>query len=454
VILFNDFLSNELLSKETLSVLFLTLKFSLLALILSWFGSLVFVFFVRHLPFVFSVFKLLWVLPGFAYALVTLEILKCLNVTNRYSMMTVTLAWIFAGIPYLALSMQNAIQDLDFREKEVIQSLGAKPLRAFYFFEFLRTGPSQGAALLQQFWLYLTSFSLVMILSGGFPSETLEVAIFSSVRLDHVDFARALALGIWQMLLLIPLRIVLNRVQIRTGVSEWARDQKVKTKAKGFYFKILTASILLLFLIVPFVKGSSRLELAGMGGAIFTSLVLGTGVSIISLVWAIVFYGLKMSFIAEIGAWFSPMLLTLLWWRQFAFTLLPWANALFVQVILFSPWIARMLYPILGRIRRPELEAARSLGCSPLQAWVHVEWPRLKPTLFFGLSVVFALSCTEVASVLLFAQRDFEPLSVWVQNSFMRFRLDEAMLGTCILIAISFMALNLRGIFGGKHERT
>ncbi|MBC7396029.1 MAG: hypothetical protein H7333_01180, partial [Bdellovibrionales bacterium] len=53
----------------------------------------------------------------------------------------------------------------------------------------------------------------------------------------------------------------------------------------------------------------------------------------------------------------------------------------------------------------------------------------------------FSLSLTEVTTVLLFSRNDFEPLSVWVQNSFLRFRLDEAIFGTGVLVMISYFAV-------------
>jgi ABC-type Fe3+ transport system permease subunit len=49
---------------------------------------------------------------------------------------------------------------------------------------------------------------------------------------------------------------------------------------------------------------------------------------------------------------------------------------------------------------------------------------------------------TEVTAVLLFSQNGFEPLSVWVQNTFMRFRMDEAFLGTVLLVAFCYFAMS------------
>jgi thiamine transport system permease protein len=407
----------------------------LISLFFSWLFSLIFIYFKPR--FLTPIVQLFWVLPGFAYALITLFLLRSIGVEHRYSMFSVTIAWIMAGTPYLILAFENVIQDLDFRQKEAMQTLGASPLKSFYHFEFSNTLHAQGFALLQQFWLYLTSFSLVMILSGGFPNETLEVAIYTSVRLDHVDLNHALALGIWQMLLLIPIRILLTRLQKLTRVSEWSRPTlKEPSRMRGLIF-----TSLLIFGIF-FYASCRGLETEGMFVSLETSVLLASFVTVITLSWVSALHAFKLHVLAEIGAWVSPMLLTLLWWRQFGFTIVPLANALIIQIILFAPWMARILYPVLKRARILELEAAQTLGCTPFQAWIRVEWPRIRKTVYFTAAMVFVLSCTEVTSVILFAQNEFQPLSVWVQNSFMRFRMDEAILGTCVLVAICYLSLN------------
>jgi ABC-type Fe3+ transport system permease subunit len=381
VIPFNEFLTNEVFGSATLQALKLTLFYSVLALLVSWMIALFYVFLKNR--FVFSLFRFLWVLPGFGFALITLSAFRYLKIEPRYSMLSVLFAWVLAGIPFLALSIQNGVRDLDFRQKEVLQTLGAGPVRAFYLFEFSRTLPNQAFALLQQFWLYLTSFSLVMILSGGFPSETLEVAIYTSVRMDRINFPHALALGFWQILILVPLRLTLNFFHSRTARVEWSGGVRVraltaqkKTKSSSTPTWIAGAGVVVTLLL----SSLSKMELSGLFPSLGTSLLLSGLVTLLTLILVFGLYFLQLGFLAELGAYFSPMLLTLLWWKEFNFTLEPFWNSLLVQLILFAPWMARSLYPILRRARSAELEAARSLGCTPVRAWFQVEWPRIRKT--------------------------------------------------------------------------
>jgi iron(III) transport system permease protein len=430
-------LFNELFDSQTLHALSLTVRFSFAALLFSWVLSLVFIFYKK--PIFFSIFRFLWVLPGFGFALITLSSLRFLGVEHRYGMATVLIAWVLAGAPYLALAHQSAIRDLDLRQKEALETLGAGPIRAFIHFEFLRTLPAQAHALLQQLWLYFTSFSLVMILSGGFPNETLEVGIYTSVRLDHVDLAHAWALGVWQLLFLIPLRLLLNRIPHVTPATEWS---EVTVKTKRNTMKILRgAGVILAAIAIVAEKGN--LETTGLFESFLTSLALSLAIALLCLLWVGFLYRFKLGIVAEIGAWISPMLLTLFWWKQFGFTLAPFVNAVLVQIILFSPWMARSLFPVLKRIRTLELEAAQTLGCTPTKAWLKIEWPRIRGRVTFVLTLVISLSFAEVSAVLLFSENKFEPLSVWVQNAFLHFQMDEAMLGTILLVLISMTSMML-----------
>jgi ABC-type Fe3+ transport system permease subunit len=430
-------LFNELFDSQTLHALSLTCRFSFAALFISWLLSLIFVF--AKNPFLFSVFRFLWILPGFGFALITLSSLRFLGIEHRYGMFTVLLAWVLAGTPYLALAHQSAIRDLDLRQKEAIESLGAGPIRAFFHFEFLRTLPAQAHALLQQLWLYFTSFSLVMILSGGFPNETLEVGIYTSVRLDHVDLTHAWALGIWQFVFLVPLRLLLNRLPHMAPATEWS---KLTIKTKQNTMKVLRGCGVILAAIA-IVAAKGNLETAGLCESFLTSLALSLVIAFLCLAWVGFLYRFKLGMIAEIGAWISPMLLTLFWWKQFGFILAPFINAVLVQIILFSPWMARSLFPVLKRIRTLELEAAETLGCTPTQAWLRIEWPRIRGRVVFVFTLVISLSFAEVTAVLLFSENKFEPLAVWVQNAFLHFRMDEAMLGTILLVVISMTSMML-----------
>ena len=425
-------LFSEIVSAETLFSVRLTLYYAFFALGLAWFFALL-LFRVQSKN-LFELLELLWVLPGFAYALIILFLLRSFQVDARYSMLSVLAGWVLAGTPYLTLSFRQAWGDLDRREREALQILGASPWQRFFYFDFRRTWTSQRSALFQQFWLFLTSFSLVMILSGGPPNETMEVAIYTSVRLSQNHLPHAWALGIWQMVILLSLRLLWK------ADSEAASGWAASVKPRPYAWQPLAVALATACLVMKWCL-SSELELDGFAPSFFTSLLLASGVAVFCLGYSLFCFYQKLSFVAEIGAWVSPMLISLLLWKSLGFIWPPLVCCFLLQIFLFAPWVARSLFPLLARARLRELEAARSLGASGFRAWREVEWHRLKGSIFWMLGFLFSLSLTEVTSVLLFSRNNFEPLSVWVQNSFLRFRLPEAAFGTFVLVMLSYLAV-------------
>jgi thiamine transport system permease protein len=379
-------------------------------------------------------FQITWVLPGFVFAFVTLFALKICGVVDLYSMKSVLVAWVLAGTPFVATGLLVVLDDLDPREVEGMQSLGAHgfQMSRFYFLPKIRA--SLASVLFHQAWLLLTSFSVVVLLNGGPPHETLEVAIYTSVRMDHVDYNAAVALVVWQMVILAAIRAFLTRrkTELKTG-TEWRSFQSSKQ----------VVPIRLFFNAALFFTGPVLL-MFGHGdllGALLTSFFLSTMVALSSIALALALYYSKSKWLAELSAWTSPMVLALAWWKAYAFTFPAFLICIAIQTVLFTPWVSRILFPLFDRTRTPELHAMQSLGAPPLKAWLGVEWPRLKKDFKVVAAWIFGLSMCEVSSVILFSRGDFEPLSVWVQNEFSRFHLDEAARGTLLLVFYSVLMI-------------
>lgn len=432
-----------LLSPRCLSAVRITLVCTVFSILFAWILAL-------PLAILFRSRSSAWLragglLPGMAYALVVLGFLRLIGVQDPYSLFSVVLAWTLAGTLYIASGWVGLLRDLDPRQKEMLRVLGAGPIRAFYLHEFRRTLPGQQELLLQQVWLCFTSFSLVLILNGGPPNETLEVAIYSSLRLAGGSTGLTVALGIWQAFLLLVLRLLLLRVRrdVRHGArasGEWA-----STPVAGAYGKTrkiaraLAIPLLLSAVVFWRLPGSEVSELVPPLG---TSLLLGFCVSLLSSLFGFFCYFSGLRGLAGLASWTSPMILSFAVWSLWSGHVDPFALLLFVQVILFAPWFSREVFPLLDRSRKEELEAARVLGANPLRAWGIVEWPRIRGVVLRSAGLVFSLSLMEVTSVLLFSRGGFETLSSHTQNLFLRFRLEEAALGTALLIGIG-MAMQL-----------
>ncbi len=416
----------------------LTLKVSFLALFLSWvFAWLVLVVLKGR---GIAVFRFFSVLPGMAYALFVLLVLRAVGAESPYSMGSVLIAWVLAGTLYLCSGISEGIRDLGPRGKEALRTLGAGPVRAFFHHEFSGTRALQGALLLQQLWFFLTSFSLVMILGGGPPSETLEVAIYSAMRLGQSDVSKAVALSLVQALILILLRFSLNRLgsaKPARGISEGFGKSGKKRSSRGISVVILFCLGGLVFL-VPKV-GDARAYLRPL----FVTLALGASVVGATLLFSISSYVSGIRFASVIGSWCSPLFLSLALWSFSGFLISPFVNVALIQTLFFAPWFSQIVFPLLDRAQRSEMEAARVLGAGRIRAFFEVEWPRIRGGVIRVLGLVFALSATEVSSVLLFSRGDFDTLASHSQNLFSRFRIEEAAFGVMAMLLLSAVSLGL-----------
>ena len=181
---------------------------------------------------------------------------------------------------------------------------------------------------------------------------------------------------------------------------------------------------------------------------LFTSVSLAVLSATGALLLALASYFSGWRGLAEIGAWISPMILSWICWSvSMRWNLGSLPVLVLIQSVLFSPWFARSVFPILDRKRTGEIEAARLLGAPAASAWIHVEWPRVRGPVLSVAGWVAALSVMEVSSVMWFSRGDFDTLSSWVQNLFLRFRIDEAGVGFAILglLAYAFLWLTEKG---------
>gem|GEM_PF-2100908 len=396
-----------------------------------------------------GVLQFLWILPSFLYALFVIVLFRQFRqfdpLFELYSMRTVWVAWVLVAIPFLSVSLARAWRDLDPREDEMMRVLGANRWQRWIRYEIPKMAPTIRSALLHQMWLYLTSFTLVVILGGGPPNETLEVGVYSSVRLDEWNVARALAFSIWQGLLLVVLRLALSRSrssEMTVGL-EWARRGASGSRGLHCGRWVLGA----LVLMIAWLVGTT----SGLSAALFSGVTLSLAVAVISLCFSVLVFELKQPLLAEIGAWLSPMVFALAWWKAYAFSASPWLLCIGIQVVLFSPWVARTFFPLLARARVAELEAVRSLGSHPLRAWFHVEWPRIRESAFGLFALIFGLSLSEVSAVILFSRGSFEPLPVWIQNQLSRFQFGPAFAGTLALLCVSGFVFLAPFLLQGRH---
>ncbi len=390
--------------------------------------------------FLLSVF---WLLPSLFFVWLTRGLLKQAGLEQwLYRFSAVQVCWVIGFTPYFALGVLRILEDLDPREIEAAKTLGASASWIGRTLYWRAIRPGVGVLSIQIFWLIFTSFSVVVLLGGGSPQDTLETAIYQAVRFDEVRVDHAFALAIWQVVLLLGLTQIqklgcsrVNQMQPIHG-AVWGT---LPVKRKGIFQGIL---IIISGLGVAMMAKIFLSEPAG--GPLFQSWLqscfLAAGVSGLTLILAFVFYfGLRR--FSDWGAYCSPMILSLMVWEAYGAASFPILLCLVVQVALFLPWVSRNLYPLLDRKRIAEQEAARTLGATNLKAWLTVEWPRVLPEVKKIAVWISVFSMAEVSSVILFSRGQFEPLAVWSQNQFARFQWQEGYLGVEILVLTTLIGV-------------
>lgn len=403
-----------------------------------------------RVPLIRALFETTWIVPGFMMALIVLGAQKMAGVVDRYGLHSVIIAWVLMGVPYLTLGWLRAIDDVDDREIDLFRTLGGTRFQVFRKLFIPKTIPMVKSLLVHQFYWYLVSFSVVGILGGGPPNETLEVGIYTAVHYSRSRIVEAVAYAVWQILLLSTVRGFLHAISRDTHGKENLFTEEWNSMGQHYkpshVLQIAIAAVAVIaFLLILF--NPEAFDHVVQGAA------LATASAAVTIGMAITMLLLRIDGIARGFAFLSPMIFSLAWWRVYALEIDPrapgaeWMLAglvVAVQSLLFLPWALRFLAPIFKRARLREIDALRTLGATRFGAWRQLEWPRVRPDTRFLFSIIWSFALSEVSTVILFSRGSFEPLGVWVQNQLMRFRIHEAWIGTFLIILLSILMIQSR----------
>lgn len=118
-----------------------------------------------------------------------------------------------------------------------------------------------------------------------------------------------------------------------------------------------------------------------------------------------------------------------------------WA-ILLVHTYSFYVFYYAMAAPAFENMDRAQVEAARTLGASPLRAFFRVTLPQLRPALY-GASLLTFMSSSASFSAPYFFGQDFEVLSVAIFSARSQNNLDVAVTLTVVLAMISLLGVLL-----------
>jgi len=373
-----------------------------------------------------------------------------------YSLKAVVIAHVFFNAPWIALRLIEARSGFPKPQAEAARTLGASRFQVFTRVEwpFLRPAFTQALA---QVWLWcVMSFSLILILGGGPPVDTLETAIYSRIRYGSLNMNGALGCALWQILLTaLPafwlMRQKKNRLE--SIVSRAPRSASRVQRAFEAFAILIFISPYFLMIHSKLFSGLHRDFVLEALGAWSHSLLISLGVSFLV-------------FILSVGAWvgvrrgrsafllpggLSTLVLSLALWRVYGGFIDFFSGSVFaliaVQAVLFLPWLVRIGFSLQQTQPQKELEAARSLGAKPLRAFLQVDLWRWKGPVLLTLLGVFTASLGETAAVSFFQGSGVQTVPLFMMRLMSGYRFDEAEVVAVSLLLFSAVLFSISGLF-------
>ncbi len=362
----------------------------------------------------------------------------------------------FAGTIFLARLDNIAIHKL-----KIAQSLNLSPLKRFMVLDWptIKAALPHVSAII--FLLCFTSFPIVLLLGGGPANQTLEVAIYSAVRLD---FNLKLAAQIALIQLIICIFIILpslfsKQVNLRAGISrpyDWKENKYIRLFQFIILFLFFFAFILPIIAVLINLFSTeifTILQKQNFWRATFTSLILGSLSAILTTLIAIFIVKAKIGIKNKyMGAIISLPLYAYLVVPAVVLSLGFYILSLHLRIsstiiapfvliiansLLALPFAVSLLLPSLTAINLRYNKLSRSLNLSEFKRWHLVEWPLLGRDIGIILGLGFGFSLGDLGVISLFGTNEFMtlPWSMFLASGAYRTN-ESAIIGAIILLLI------------------
>ena len=323
------------------------------------------------------------------------------------------------------------------------------------------------------FLLAFTSFPIVLLLGGGPANQTLEVAIYSAVRLDF-DLRGAVVLALVQIAIcsaIVLLAAAFAPVPPGLGPSRgqgWAD----RPGARLLQWAVLLVCVLgfalpLLAVLADGLGGGISAVVArpSFWRAVVTSLLIAGASAALTLLLAL---GVSLGRAASA----DPALRTGISVPSYAYLAVPavvlalgfflLARALrldpalaapFVVVVANSllalPFAVATLAPPLDAIARSRGRLIRSLDLSGIRQFAAVEWPLIAPDAGIVVALAFCFSLGDLGVISLFGTQDFATLPLLMVRALGAYRTNDAAAIAALMLLLTIAAfLALPWLFG------
>ncbi|MBI2711827.1 MAG: iron ABC transporter permease [Bdellovibrio sp.] len=393
-----------------------------------------------------------------------------------YTLKAAILAHVFLNVPWVALSVAYSRTQVPLREIDASITLGGSSWQIYRFVTWPRVKWGLLSAAVQVFSLCVMSFTLVLILGGGPPVETLETLLYSFIRYRALDIQSAVICGLWEMVLTLApwfVLIVFRRwaQHNEKGLKWGVHFQPISGVGPPLYWGWLLSGVAIFFILPYLVVFSAplatwhTLALGLIRGDWFEALVisielacLSAALSVLTAILAV--FSLKtlprmsplrrlFETLLTLPSGLSILVLALGFWLAYGQWVDPFEGSLAamasVQATVFFPLAFRILWPLSEIGSFTQLDAAFTLGASRFQVFRWVEWPRWRGPVVSSIAAVAGGSLAELGAVSFFYSEKLIPLPLLISRWMAKYRFDEAqglaaflLLVSCFLIFFAF----------------
>ena len=349
------------------------------------------------------------------------------------------------------------------RKLKIGQSLSLGPARRFAILDWpAMSGALPGLAAII-FLLAFTSFPIVLILGGGPSNQTLEVAIYSYVRLNF-DLNSAVQLASVQ--LAVCMAIILPAISYMPAIADAGSTKPSKwsdpplTRALQGAILIVGVAGFLLPLLGVLIDGMGPNLFALMArssfwNAVWTSLIIGFSSALLVLVlalalafaraetknrfWRVLFnlpvyaYLIVPAVVLSLGLFLGIRNLAIAPAQAAPFVLII-ANAL-----LALPFAISTLGPQIDAINQRYSRLVRMLNLTGLTRWKLVEWPLLGREIGITLALGFCFSLGDLGVISLFGTQDFSTLPWLMLRAMGAYRTGDAAAIAALLLILALV---------------
>jgi thiamine transport system permease protein len=326
------------------------------------------------------------------------------------------------------------------------------------------TLPGLGAII---FLLAFTSFPIVLLLGGGPANQTLEVAIYSAVRLDF-DLVGAVQLALVQIAIcsaIILMTAAFAPVSAATGRSRPPRWRDAGP-VRALQWTILVISVFgfglpLLAILINGV-GPGLIEVAGRESfwrAVATSLGIGIGSAALTLILALTIGAAR----AATG---SRLMRTAIGAPAYAYLAVPAVVlslgaflivrnmgvlpetaapvvVLVANALLSLPFALATLAPPLEAIATSRGKLIRSLGLSGWEQFRAVEWPLIGRDAGIVFALAFCFSLGDLGVIALFGTEEFTTLPLAMYRALGAYRSNDGAAIAAVMLLLTIAAFTL-----------